>query len=142
MQLAGGDVNNALDLSEYPDWLIALASANGQAYRHLDHGSFFPIVTERNINYHYTQHDLEHIIRAGVIPEVRKLTHILGCQSAHCVSSLRHNVRFPMVQLSSLRVEYREDCMTSPSSRDYPVKVGTTDPNKHIQYRVYEPVYT
>ena len=139
-----------LDLSEYPDWLIALASANGQAYRHLDHGSFFPIVTERNINYHYAQHDLEHIIRTGVIPEVRKLTHILGGQSAHCVSSLRHNVRFPMVQLSSRRLEYREECMTSLNSHYYPVRGGTTsggqdvwtDPNKHIQYRVYEPVYS
>ena len=101
------------------------------------------------MNYHYDQHDLEHIIRAGVIPEVRKLTHILGGQSANCVSSLRHNVRFPMVQLSSRRLEYREDCMTSLNSRDYSVKVGTTsegqdvwtDPNKHIQYRVYESVY-
>ena len=135
---------------EHPDWLITLASTNGPAYRHPDHGSFFIIVTERNINYHCAQHDLEHIIRAGVIPEVRKLTHILGGQSAHCVSSLRHNVRFPMVQLSSLRLEYRENCVTSPSSRDYPVKVGTTsggkdvwtDANKNIQYRVYEPVHT
>ena len=113
-------IAGSMDLTNLPDVSVVLASDNGLAYRHCEHGSIFYICLCRCINgLAREDNDLESIVNFSFIPELIEIMRVVGPVRPVLASSLQARVR----------MRFDDGGTTSAEEREF---------NAHVRYRRFK----